>query len=183
MSTDSDSNSDFQNKIDFAQIKAGKRAKSFKYRAKKKFNNKKSSVSIDLNLEDVNPQSQENLNLDEPIEIYSNHNSSSNSTKDNSFDIFDNSENKNSFYYESSPQDSGDEHNVNDTDLLYNGSNISIAEFILAFKSLKIKHKLADAVSNDLLRFIKIILPASNKCPKSLTSHDKNIFNEHSGNF
>ena len=53
-----------------------------------------------------------------------------------------------------------------DGEYLYDGSKVTVEEFIFALNSIKIKHNLADSISDDILKLIQIILPIDNKCPK-----------------
>lgn len=85
---------------------------------------------------------------------------------------------------ESSSSDNEDSDKVlNMEELLYENSNTSLYEFLMAFNTIKLKNKLNDFVSNQLLKFIRIILPSKNKCPKSLKKFENNLFNNHSAKF
>lgn len=55
----------------------------------------------------------------------------------------------------------------------YSGSSILVSEFLEFYVNIKQKHNLSDSASNDLLRFINIILPEGNKCPKNFSYVEK----------
>ncbi|CAF0896693.1 unnamed protein product [Brachionus calyciflorus] len=59
---------------------------------------------------------------------------------------------------------------------IYPESQLSIWQFFISFYTIKAKHHLSDVACNDLLKFIKKILPENNKCPKTLASFENEIF-------
>ena len=62
-------------------------------------------------------------------------------------------------------------------EFLYENSNISLKDFSLSLLVLKYKHKLSEAVMNDFLNFIKIIIQSPNKCPKTIKTLNKKLEN------
>ena len=62
--------------------------------------------------------------------------------------------------YESSEESSSNEDisEENLKEFLYENSNITLKDFSLSLLVLKYKHKLSEAVMNDFLNFIKIII-------------------------
>jgi hypothetical protein len=53
--------------------------------------------------------------------------------------------------------------NINEQIILHDHTEISIHEFNLSFLAINLKHRLLDAVSNDILDLICTILPKNNK--------------------
>jgi hypothetical protein len=54
--------------------------------------------------------------------------------------------------------------------MIFSDSTYSIKEFALSMLVLKYKHKLSESSINDILKFLNIILPQPNKCPKTFNS-------------
>jgi hypothetical protein len=51
---------------------------------------------------------------------------------------------------------------------LFPDSNVQIIEYFIAIFAFKIKHNLNDATITDLLKLIRILIPNSNDCPKTM---------------
>ena len=66
---------------------------------------------------------------------------------------------------------------------MFDKSNTSIFDFYVSLYSLKIKHKISDSATNDILKFIREILPDKNNCPKNLKKIEKSFFHKHAGMF
>ena len=61
--------------------------------------------------------------------------------------------------------------------LLFNGANTRFEEFSFVFLKIKISNNISDKTCNELLKFIKAILPDKNTCPKNISILEKKITN------
>jgi hypothetical protein len=69
--------------------------------------------------------------------------------------------------------ESEDENKPDQVDFMYNGSLISVDDFIMSILALKIKHQLDTSTCDDLFKLFSITLPTPNACPKSSRVFDK----------
>jgi hypothetical protein len=82
-----------------------------------------------------------------------------------------------------SSNDSDLEQENSKKEMLFEGSNTHLFDFLYAMQSFKIKHHLSDDATNDLFKLIKSILPSENKCPNNLNKFEKSLFDDHDGSF
>ena len=65
-------------------------------------------------------------------------------------------------------------------DFIFEEANTSVFDVIMGVYSLRIKHSMSDEATNDLLKFIKMILPNNSNFPKNLRALEKSlVYDQH----